>query len=289
MRLLLTFLLIVAVGPVTVSVYADDPEGSDLNALSLEVTALQTLHDLELTRTQLTALGKLPQECAPKENHREPAKTSPELGQALSSLRAAYARGDDNQIGDAREKLDDLMQKQQPELDNSVTITEGARSNAADAIRLLNVRQVGSLLRTLELTDPTELLLAALEQVRTLKGQDLEQETTTVAEEVSWLCFGWEDEEKSKKMKEQITALLGRASQKTVAQFAKERQSLEEAAKSIAGEVNSLDVVAHVLEQGMAELLSNPRLEAAIKIQSRVVVRPAPPARPGTTRGKAAK
>jgi len=40
-----------------------------------------------------------------------------------------------------------------------------------------------------------------------------------------------------------------------------------------------MDVIGHILEHGMAELLSNPRLEAAIGIQSQIASRPAMPKR----------
>jgi hypothetical protein len=53
-------------------------------------------------------------------------------------------------------------------------------------LKLLNVRQTGSFLSTLELTDPGELLISAMEQVRDIKNsKDLEQEIATVAEEVA--------------------------------------------------------------------------------------------------------
>src|ERR1700746_3780219 len=84
----------------------------NLNDLSLEGAALQTLHDLELTPTQLTALSKLARESAPAGKSRQAAKTSPALAAALTGLHAALSKGDDNQIGEAREKLDELMQKE---------------------------------------------------------------------------------------------------------------------------------------------------------------------------------
>jgi hypothetical protein len=51
-------------------------------------------------------------------------------------------------------------------------------------------------------------------------------------------------------------------------------------------QVNALDVIGHVLEQGMAELLSNPRLETAIKLQSRVVSRPTVVRQSGSSKSK---
>jgi hypothetical protein len=249
-------------------------KAAHLNELSLEVAALQILHDLELTPAQLSALAKLARESAPAAKPRESAKASPGFTAALTSLHGALARGDDNQIGEAREKLDLLMQKEEPELDDGIAVTESARSNAAEAIKILNVRQVGVFLGTLELTDPAELLITALDQVRKLSSsKEVEEEIATVTEEVGWLTSG-DDDEAAQKVKQKATALLQKAARlKNDAAFAGQRKSLEKEARAAAGEVDNLDVIGHILEHGMADLLSNPRLEAAIRIQTRVAAR----------------
>jgi hypothetical protein len=245
----------------------------NLNDLSMEIAALQTLRDLELSPTQLTALTKLARESAAKGERREPAKTSPEFAAALANLHAAYVKGDEQQIGECREKLDALTEKQEPELDNGVSITEGALGNAADALKLLNVRHTGYFLATLELTDPAEFLISAAEQVRDIKnGKDLEQEIATVAEEVAWLVHGTDDDE-GQKTKDKATALLQRAGKAG----AGNRKALENDVRQIVGQVDNMEVISHILEHGMAEFLSNPRLEAAIRVQSRLASRPAAP------------
>jgi len=247
---------------------------ANLNDLSMEIAALQTLRDLELSPPQLTGLTKLARESTAKGERREPAKTSPEFAAALANLHAAYVKGDEQQIGECREKLDALTEKQEPELDNGVNITEGALSNAADALKLLNVRQTGSFLATLELTDPAEFLLSAAEQVRDIKnGKDLEQEIATVAEEVAWLLHGTDDDE-GQKTKDKVTALLQRAGK---AGAAGNRKAVENEVRQVVGQVDNMEVISHILEHGMAEFLSNPRLEAAIRVQSRIASRPAAP------------
>ena len=148
----------------------------DLNNISLEVAALQVLHDLELTPAQITALTKLARESAPKGQKREPAKASADLAKALTALHTALTKGDDNAIGDAQEKLNALMEKEQPELDNAISLTQAAREKAGDALKLLNVRQAGNFLSSQELTDPAEFLRSALEEVRKLKDKELEDE-----------------------------------------------------------------------------------------------------------------
>jgi hypothetical protein len=269
-RLGLAWLLIALLGVGMVSLAQPPAKSANLNDVSLEVAVLQTLHDLELSQAQLSKLSQLARKSAPKKESRHPAMTSPELATALNNLHAAYVKGDDNGINECREKLDALMEKQEPELDNGVVITEEAKANAAEALKVLNVRQVGAFLATLELTDPAELLLSALEQVRELKNEkELEQETATVAEEVVWLVHGLDEHEDSPRIRKKITELLQRAYQlKKDAGVGNDSESLEQEAREIGKEVDNLDVISHILEHGMAEILSNPRLDSAIGIQS---------------------
>jgi hypothetical protein len=261
----------------------------DLNNISLEVAALQVLHDLELTPAQITALTKLARESAPKGQKREPAKASADLAKALTALHTALTKGDDNAIGDAQEKLNALMEKEQPELDNAISLTQAAREKAGDALKLLNVRQAGNFLSSQELTDPAEFLRSALEEVRKLKDKELEDEIAMVAEEVAWLVDGI-DGEQGDKIREKVASLLNRASAlKSAADFARQRKSFDEEIKGIVGEVDNADILGHILEHGMAELLSNPRCESALRsIRTRRPVAPAPPRTPTKAKKTAA-
>jgi DNA-binding response OmpR family regulator len=67
---------------------------------------------------------------------------------------------------------------------------------------------------------------------------------------------------------ERIVILLERARDlKSNTDFERQREELEKEARQIMGEVDSLKVLGHVFEHGMAELLSNPRLKAATKAE----------------------
>jgi hypothetical protein len=250
---------------------------------------LQVLHDLEYTPAQRAALTKLARAASPKGEKREPAKASAAFAKALTALHAAYAGGDDNKIGEAREKFDALIEKEQPELDNTIQLTEAARDKAADALKLLNVRQAGTFLATLELTDPAELMASALDQVRGLKGKELDDEIGAVADEVAWLLDGLDGAE-GEKIQKKVTALLKRAAAlSSNAELARQRKSPDETIKGIVGDVDNTDVLAHILEHGMAELLSNPRLEAAIRIQARAAAPAKLNANPKSSSGKTPK
>jgi hypothetical protein len=83
-----------------------------------------------------------------------------------------------------------------------------------------------------------------------------------------------------------VNKLLQRAARiKNDAAFAAHRKDFEKEVREIIGDVDNMTVIGNILEHGMAELLSNPRLEAAIRIQSRA---PAV-SRPKTTGAKSAK
>jgi hypothetical protein len=242
----------------------------NLNDISLEIAALETLHDLDLTPAQLTALSKLAKESAPKGQRREAANASSAVSRSLTALHAALSKGDDNQIGECRQKLDAVMEKEEPELDNNIIVTDAARRNASAALAVLSVPQTGTFIGSLELTDPVELLMDGVEQVRTLKEKELETEIATLADELTWLIAG-ADADDSADTRDQVTAFLQRAKDlKSDADLAKQKKSLAKDAKDLVGDVSNLDVITHIAEKGMAELLSNPRLEAATRIQSRV-------------------
>jgi len=279
LRLSLCLLAPLATLVIVVMAAGDQPSQSqNLNHVSMEVAVLQTLHDLELKSSQLTKLSKLARESAPKGENRVPAKTSAEFAAALTNLHAAYAKGDEQRISECREKLDALIEKQAPELDNSVVITAEAKGNAAEALKLLNARQTGMFLATMELTDPTELLLSAIQQVRQLKKEkEREEEIASVAEEVAWLVHGLDEDEASQKIKEKVTELLQRVGEKkSDDDDASDREVLEEEARQIAADVDNMQIIGHILEHGMAEMLSNPRLEAAIRTQTRLASKPSP-------------
>ena len=268
-RWLASLLLGIAILVLALPITATQQSGSsNVNDLSMEITALETLHDLELTPAQLSALSKLAKESASKGEHREAAKASPAVTNAFKAFQAALSKGDDGPIGDCRQKLDAIMEKEQPELDTDINITDAARSNAAAALALLSVRQLATYVGSQELADPAELLVEGIDQLRTLKDKEREDELTTLADEVTTLISGLDGDDKTR---EKVVAFLKKAGDiKGDADLAKQKRSLEKAAKQIVGDTTNLDVIGHIAEKGMAELLSNPRLEAAIRIQSRL-------------------
>jgi hypothetical protein len=208
---------------------------------------------------------------------------SADLSSALKNLRDALQKGDDERISDCRDRFDELMEKEEPELDNHVTVSEEARRNAAAALKLLNLRQLGSFLSSLDLTDPVELLMAGAEQVRLLEMDQRKDEISKLADEIAGLVNSMDSD--AQKLKGQIVAFLEKAADlKKETDFEQRRKALEKEARDIIGEVDNLKLLSHVLEQGMAELLSNPRLETAIKARKRI--NPAPRPTPKSKSGR---
>jgi molybdenum-dependent DNA-binding transcriptional regulator ModE len=238
----------------------DDP-----NAMTMEVAALQTLRDLDLSPSQLDALGKIVQETPVEDRKRKPAKVSAAYRNALRSLREALRKADEQHASQFREKLDELQEKEEPVLDSECEISTEARKQAAAALRLLSVRQLGILVGSLDLTDPAELLVAGVESVRGLKSQEKDEEVKRLADEVAWVVAG-ADEDAAAKVRENASKLLERAAAiASQQQFKLQQRALEGEARQVVGNVDNMTMLGHSLEYGMAELLSNPRLDSAIR------------------------
>lgn len=237
----------------------------DPNAMTMEVAALQTLRDLDLSPSQLDVLAKIVQEAPVEDRQRKAAKVSIAYRNALRSLRDALRRADEQHASQFREKLDELQEKEEPVLDSECAISTDARKHAGAALRLLTVRQLGILVGSLDLADPAELLVAGIESVRGLKNQEKDEEIKRLADEVAWVVGG-ADEDAAAKVRESATKLLERAvAIPSQQQLKLQQRALEAEARQVVGNVDNIMMLGHSLEYGMAELLSNPRLDSAIK------------------------
>jgi hypothetical protein len=236
-----------------------------LNDLSMEVAALQAFHQFRLTPAQLETLRKLAKETAPEPSERETAKASPAFRDTVTALRNALVEGDDELIDQLQDKLEDLAEKEKPELDDGIEVTDAARLRAPELIRFLSGRQIASYLasHTEEIPEPPERLREALGSVRKLAPAEWKEVRTAVSEEVARGVAGL-DADKAARVADQVVQLLIQARGMKEEEFKTERPELEKMAREIVGNVGPLDVVRHFLAQDLAELLSNPRLAAAI-------------------------
>jgi hypothetical protein len=239
-----------------------------LNDLSLEVTALHTLYLFQLTPEQMRALQKLaPETSVEGGGAREAPKASEAYRKVLAKLREAFVKPeDDEHINKLLDELDDLREKEDPQLDDAVDITEEARKRAPEVLKQLSARQVMAYLGSLgdEVTDPLETLHEALDEVRGLKDDEWKELRQTVGPQVGALVAGL-DAEAAQRVSDRVVQWLIRVRALSDEEFQKERGELREEARKIVGDIAPTDVLRHFVEHGLAELLSNPRLEAALQ------------------------
>ena len=243
------------------------PSGEDVNELSMEVAALQTIHQLKLDKAQISALGKLAREITPDGEEREAAKVSDKYRKALIVLRDALTADDDARIDGRAKAFDELRSKEMPEVDDGIEIVAAARKKAVEYVARLKSRQIASYLTGVEddeLDGPTERLSAAFEESRKVSGEDWDEARDATAEAVGWLGAGL-DADASAKATDQAKTLLERGHLLSDADFKSQRKELDTAARKLVGNLGSMDVLRHIVEHGLAELLSNPRLGTAVE------------------------
>jgi hypothetical protein len=240
----------------------------DPNDLSLEVAALQTLRSLKLTPAQLDALAELARDASLKDDRkRDPAKASDEYRKALADLRDALARGDEDKLDERTKAADDAL-SDDDDLDDAVEPTAAARKRAPEFLRRLTARQVASYLADHrdDPADPLETLTAALDDARKLTGNEWDEKRDATVGALSWLVAG-ADAEAADRVGGQVRELLDRAHRLKGEEFKAQRDDLADEAKRIVGDGGPVEVIRHYTEWGLAELLSNPRLAAAVEVR----------------------
>jgi hypothetical protein len=238
----------------------------DVNVLSMEVVALQTLHQLQATKAQLQELKRLAATTAEKVGPRRQVEVSDKFHKALIQLRDALVEGKEERIDELNRAIDELREKEKPDLDDYAEISDDARREAPALLRRFSARQVAGFLAdyAADFPDPVEMLTGAFEEVRKLSRREWGGLRDDVAEQVGWLVAGM-DGDAEEKVREQGAALITRARQLKDDEYKKQRPELEKAARELAAKVGPTDVHRHFLEHGLAELLSNPRLAAAVE------------------------
>lgn len=240
-------------------------DSEDINNLNLEVSALEMLDQLKLTRPQLERLAKL----APMTAHKAPPsrsiKVSAEYRKALNDLRAALIDEDEERVADLTLTLDELRDKENPDFDE-VEITDAARRHTAEVLRGLGARQVMGFLADFaeEFPDPREKLIDAFEDVRKLPEKEWEELRDEVAGQVGWLVAGFDNAAEGK-VRQRVKDLLNRVRRMKEEEYTAKETELEKAAQIAVGNVGPTEVIRHFTERSLAELLSNPRLSVAVE------------------------
>lgn len=238
-----------------------------LNSLSMEVNALQTVHQLQLDKGQLEKLQKWAEESCQKDRTRKAGKASKEYRDQMVAVRKALQDAKDGElIHKLTEELDGLHEKEKPLLDDRVERTELARKRVVEAYRLLKPSQLAFYLGRIAdgVVDPLDRLVDAFEEVRAMNDEEWKENRNEIADDISRIAVGL-DVVKSKRMSDQIVALLVRARSLSKADFQKQQGDLEQAARQIVGDLRPEDVLRHHVELDLATLLSNPRTPPACR------------------------
>src|SRR6266851_1063004 len=251
------------------SVMGEEPKSgppTTLKQLSLEVSALHAIHDLNLTPAQLQQFRKLAKETRPKESDEKPGKGSEKIRAALTEMRQALLEDKDlEHIDKLVEKLGALREEEKPDLNDDIDLTESARRRAPEALRLLRAPQVAVYLSGFlgAVGDPQAQLIQALDDVRILSADQWKEFRANFGDEIGRLVAGV-DADKADKISDEVVQLLIVARSLKDAEFKTQRPDLEKNALKIVGDLGPFQVLQNVMENDMATLLSNPRLRAAI-------------------------
>jgi hypothetical protein len=239
----------------------------ELILLKLEVDALEKLYHLELNAKQLQALLALAEKTAAQTPASQEVRASEEYQKTLKSLRDALVAQDEDRMREANDKLDELHEKETISIDASFDMTDAAMLEASKAFRLLSAAQIVSYLASLddEVPDPVERLLSTLEEGAESDGDEWKELRDGTAEELSWLVSGFKTES-AVLVKKRVSDWLDRNHRYKGAELTKQWATLEKSAHEMFARTTSLVVLQHYMERELAELLSNPRTAAALRL-----------------------
>jgi hypothetical protein len=240
---------------------APKPVVADANLLSMELKALRILRGFEATPHQLNVIARTAKTTAGSPGNRDAARASAPYVEALVQMRHAFIANDEDQIEKLHTKLDELEEKNPPDLDDQVELTDGAE---IEAVRLLNIfspQQIVAYAQSLEdeFPDPVQLIVEGLDDGRGLKKEEWETARNKIADEVGWLICGMQGE-KASKLEEQVSAYLDQKHAEEVKGGNREAE-----VRKLLGSPGPVVVLKNVMEHTLAELLSNPQVEKAAR------------------------
>lgn len=259
---------LVLVSPISLAEGSDANVGDkpSLTALSQEVAALQMIYSLRLTRPQLQVIRKIAAETAGRPTKEQRGKASSAYRQILVDLREALADAkDDERIDKVSDRLEKLRTKEEPEIFDGIDLTDEAALRAPQVLRLLSAGQVAGFLTGVasDIPDPFQRLREALVKVRGLSPDEWAKYREEISDEVGRLVAGLDDE-KAGKIAGQVVQLLIVARSIKEVDLKARQPDLEKRARLILGDTGPMEVLRHVLEQALAEFLSNPQLPGAL-------------------------
>jgi hypothetical protein len=238
-------------------------------ALSQQVWALQTLHDLDLNAQQLDALRTAAPKLDDDPVARAPGRVSAKYLATLQALRQALLgnKDDDDKDGidSLRDDLESIQEDEQIDLDDHVRIADAARSAVPGVMKVIQPSQIAGYLAIYqdEVPDPVQSLVKAADDSR---GLDEGKYGSLVAETVkeAGIMVAGLDADKAAAVADRVKQWLADNRALGDAEYKAARPQLEQSAKAVLGDLDSFEVLRHWIERDVAELLSNPQLAAVI-------------------------
>jgi hypothetical protein len=247
---------------------------ADVNDASLRVSAMDTIYELDLSVQQLNVLRAAATGTAATTS-RTPGHATPQLLTVLKSFQTALLTAkDDQQVAKLRNQVLDLANGDDVQLDNGIVTTTSARTRASGLCLQLKASQIAAYLAVHadEVSDPQELMMITadgLQDVRTDPAEKADAATISqgmiqdTASTVGTLVAGMDDVQ-ARAIAQRVTEWLRSVDAMTTPIFAKQRQTLEDSAGRIVGNMSPVAVLNNWLDQQMAITLSNPQLTQAI-------------------------
>jgi hypothetical protein len=237
----------------------NDKPVQDVNHLSMEVKALRVLRGLQATPAQIAEVARTGKKTGGKRAQREPAKAANSYVDALKELRNNLVANDEEKIEAAREKVEDLEEKESPDIDDTIEISDAAEIEAVRLLNLFSPQQVGAYADNLgdDFPDPVKAIADALDQSRDLKGDEWKAMRDDLADKISWLVGGLNGE-KTLKIEQDVSKYLD--------QKHKDGGKANDAEiRQLMGSPGPIVLLKNVVEHDLAELLSNSQLGVATR------------------------
>lgn len=260
----ITLFIAILVAAVSHPALAQTPELSESAKLQLQVDALSSLDDLNLTPEQLSALKDLASDTAGTLTD-SPTAITEAYKTSLKEMREALLTKDDDKIDAAEEKMGDIADKEDPDSEPDVDQSESAKSKAETLVKMLTVSQVAAFIAQNgdDVDNPSQLLLDAIHQCRGMSADDFQGMRDDTAQEIGIYAAGI-NPAKPPAIVGKINRLLTRVHGLSDDEYSQQQSSLEDEARKLVAGLDPINTLRHWLEDEMADVLSNPQLLEAI-------------------------
>ena len=233
--------------------------------LQLEVDALTSLNDLNLSPDQLSALKDMAADTAGTLSEK-PTPVTDEYISTLKFLRGALLAKNEDKIDLAEDRVGDLGDKQDDDSEPDIAQSDAAKQKGPELLKSLSVKQVAEYVSANadEIDDPTQLVIEAIHQCRGMNDDDFANLREDTAQEMG-IFGGGSNPAKTPAIAGKVKNLLNRAHKMSNSEYTDQQSQLEDEARKLVGGADPIPCLRHWMENEMADLLSNPELPHAIE------------------------